>query len=82
MKLTSKYQTIATVGYSASICVRRGCENQAAHGGVCHLQARISGGRIIGRKINSNGRHTEVGTAGDMTADQLAHWETLACCSR
>jgi hypothetical protein len=76
MKLTSKFTTIATVGFSHSVSYD---ENRAAHGGVCHLQARRNNkGVVLGRYVNSNGRHSETGEAFPLTADLLAHWERLA----
>ena len=74
-KLTSRYQTIATVGYTGSVSRN---ENRSAHGGVCLLQARrTASGQILARKVNSNGRHQEVGQSCTIDADQLAHWESM-----
>jgi len=75
VKITSKYTTVATVGYSGSVNSRS--ENRAAHGAVCHLQARKTADGLKGRKINSNGRHQEVGPAFDLDADTLAQWERI-----
>ena len=80
MKLTSKYTTVAIVGYQHS--VNRRNENRSAHGAVCLLQARKTGDGIIGRKVNSNGRHQEVGQAFDLDSDTLAQWERVATSSR
>ncbi len=75
-KLTARWATICTVGYTGSVSRD---ENRAAHGGVCHCQARrTKDGRTIGRRVNSNGRHTEVGESFDLSAEQIAHWQTLA----
>lgn len=80
MKLTSKYQTVATVGYTGSVSRN---ENRAAHGAVCHLQARRNAAReIVGRRVNSNGRHQETGEAFALDADTLAHWESIERSSR
>lgn len=79
MKITSKYTTIATVGYTGSVSTN---ENRAAHGGVCHLQARKGASGLLGRKVNTNGRHQEVGEAFDLDADTLAHWSKIARSSR
>lgn len=79
MKLTSKYQTICTVGYSGSVSRN---ENRAAHGAVCHIQARKAGGRVLARKVNTNGRHQEVGEAFEPSADDLANWERIEKSSR
>ena len=73
-KITTKYTTIATVGYSSSVSRN---ENRAAHGAVCHLQARRGTNGIVGRKVNSNGQHQEVGEAFELDADTLAHWERI-----
>lgn len=78
-KLTSKFQTVATVGYQHSVSRD---ENRAAHGGVCHLQARKTAKGVVGRKVNSNGRHKETGKAFALDAETLAHWEKIAKASR
>jgi hypothetical protein len=79
MTITTKYQTICTVGYQGSVSRD---ENRAAHGSVCHIQVRRAGGRVLARKVNANGRHREVGDAFEPTADQLARWESIAKSSR
>ena len=80
MKLTSKYKTIATIGYNGSVSRN---ENRAAHGAVCHLQARRNAaGQIVGRKMNSNGRHQETGEAFLLDEDTLAHWASIERSSR
>lgn len=80
-KITSRYTTIATVGFSGSVSSRN--ENRSAHGAVCHLQARRNAaGQIVGRKVNSNGRHQEVGEAFVLEADTLAQWERIERSSR
>jgi hypothetical protein len=76
VKITTKYTTIATVGYTSSVTTKN--EIRSAHGGVCHLQARRGAKGIIGRKVNSNGRHQEIGEAFELDADTLAHWERIA----
>jgi len=78
-KLTSRFQTIAIVGYTAGVSRD---ENRAAHGGVCLLQARKGVSGLLGRKVNSNGRHEEKGEAFEIDADTLAHWESVADSSR
>lgn len=76
-ELTTSYTTICTVGYTGS--VSRYDENRAAHGSVCHIQARkTADGRILARRVNTNGRHTEVGEAFAATADDIAHWSSIA----
>ena len=76
IRLTNRWKTICILGYQGSV---GGEENRAAHGGVCLHQARISGknGRR-GRKVNSNGRHEEIGHAFALDDQRLAHWEYLA----
>ena len=78
-KITTKWTTVATVGYSSSVSRN---ENRSAHGGVCHLQARKGANGLLGRKVNTNGRHEEKGEAFDLDADTLAHWESIAKASR
>lgn len=79
MAITTKFQTICTVGFSGSVSRD---ENRAAHGAVCHIQARRAGDRILARKVNTNGRHKEVGQSFETTPDQIAHWEKIAKGSR
>ena len=79
-KVTNRFSTIATVGFVGS--VSRKNENRAAHGAVCHLQARRTAGGLRGRKINSNGRHSEVGESFALDADTLAQWQRIARSAR
>lgn len=73
----SKWATMAIVGYSHSVNPRD--ENQAAHGGVCLLQTRHnSKGEILGRRVNSNGRHREVGEPFVLDPDTLDNWNTIS----
>ena len=78
-KITTKWTTVATVGYRGSVSRD---ENRSAHGGVCHLQARKGANGILGRKVNTNGRHEEKGEAFALDAETLAHWESIAKASR
>lgn len=79
-RLTTEWTTIATVGYSGGVSRD---ENRAAHGGVCHLQARLNNkGITLGRRVNSNGRHKEEGKEFPLDAFELAHWEMIAKESR
>ena len=81
-KITTKWTTVATVGYRGSVSRD---ENRAAHGGVCHLQARRSGrvGQLfLGRKVNTNGLFREVGDSFDLDSETLAHWESIANATR
>jgi hypothetical protein len=72
----SEFETIAAVGFTGSVSSRN--YNPAAHGGVCLLQARVNAkGEQIGRKVNSNGRHEEVGNAFLLDSDTLSHWESM-----
>lgn len=74
-KLTSRWQTICTIGFQGSVKCH---QNRAAHGGVCHLQARRArDGRIMARRVNSNGRHEEIGGAYVTDAETIAHWRKL-----
>jgi hypothetical protein len=77
--VTSKYQTICTVGYTGSVSRD---ENRAAHGGVCHIQLRHGANGIRARKVNSNGRFEEIGPSFVPTAEQVSHWEAIAKASR
>lgn len=75
-KITSKFKTIATVGFTGSVSSKH--ENRAAHGGVCHLQARRNAaGELVGRRVNSNGRHQEVSEAFLVDARQIDEWERI-----
>jgi hypothetical protein len=74
-ELSSKWQTVATVGYHNPVSRD---ENRAAHGGVCLLQARKGARGTIGRKVNSNGRHEEIGTAFELASERLQHWQRIA----
>lgn len=80
MKLSRKFETIATVGYSHGVNPKN--ENRAAHGGVCHLQARNGANGPVGRRVNSNGRHEEIGVSFPLSAEELARWESIAKASR
>ena len=70
------FETVAIVGFSGSVSRD---ENRSAHGGVCLLQARRNAkGEIIGRKVNSNGRHQEVGESFRLDLETLEQWERIA----
>ena len=75
MKITSKFKTVAIVGYSGSVSSRN--ENRAAHGAVCLLQARRGANGLVGRKVNSNGRHEEVGDVFELDEERLAEWDAI-----
>jgi|694.fasta_scaffold06344_5 hypothetical protein len=79
MKITTKYTTICTVGYTGSV---GGRQDQRAHGGVCHIEVRKVKSGIIARKVNSNGRYQEIGKAFTPTTEEIAHWELLDKSSR
>jgi hypothetical protein len=79
-KLTQRWQTICTVGYTGSVSR---AENRAAHGAVTHCEVRRTrDGRTLGRRINSNGRHQEVGESFPLDDEQLARWESIEKSSR
>ena len=74
--ISTVWQTVATVGYTGAVATP---QNYDAHGGVCHLQVRANArGHVIGRKVNSNGRHEEASQTFAMTPDRLAQWQKLA----
>lgn len=80
-QLTNKFQTICITAFRCS--VNPYDENKRAHGGVCLCQAIVAkNGRILGRKVNSNGRQQETGKPFEIDAEQLAHWESIASQSR
>jgi len=72
IKLTRRFQTIITRGYTAAVSRN---ENRAAHGAVCHTQCRrTASGAIRCRQVNSNGRHIETGESYEISEaefDQL-----------
>lgn len=73
----SKWATMAIVGFTKSVSASD--YNPAAHGGVCLLQARRSSkGEILGRKVNSNGRHRETSESFVLDAETLASWQRIA----
>ena len=72
--ITSKWKTIAIVGYSGSVSRH---ENRWAHGGVCMLQARRGMRGLLGRKVNSTGRQNEVGECFPLDAATLAQWRLI-----
>lgn len=72
---TTTWTTLAIVGYQCSVSRD---ENRSAHGGICLLQIRRGKNGLLGRRVNSNGRHREIGEAFDLDADTLAHWESIA----
>jgi hypothetical protein len=75
-KLTRRWQTICTVGYQGSV---GRFENRAAHGSVCHCQARlVSDGTMQGRRVNANGLHEEIGDAFYLDSGRLEIWESIA----
>ena len=73
-KITTQWTTIATVGYLPGIAKE---ENRAAHGAVCHLQARKGANGLIGRKVNTNGRHSEASETFQLDSETLAHWRKI-----
>jgi hypothetical protein len=73
--INSTWQTIAIVNYTGAVATP---QNYDAHGGVCLLQARQGTKGMLGRKVNSTGRHRETGKAFILTPDQLTQWQKLA----
>jgi hypothetical protein len=73
--INSTWQTIAIVNYTGAVATP---QNYDAHGGVCLLEARQGTRELLGRKVNSTGRHREVSKAFALSADQLAQWQKLA----
>jgi hypothetical protein len=73
-KITTRWTTIATVGYQPGIAKD---ENPSAHGAVCHLQARRGVNGLIGRKVNTNGRHSETSETFRLDAETLANWRKI-----
>jgi hypothetical protein len=76
-KITTKFQTVATTGYVGPVSRN---ENRAAHGGIRHLQARKGKKGLLGRYVNSNGRHQEVGESFPMHQLQLSQWISMGRC--
>jgi hypothetical protein len=78
--ITGTWKTVAIVGFSGGVSRD---QNPAAYGGVCLLQARRNkSGQVMGRRVNSNGRHLETGAAFALDANKLANWESIAKASR
>lgn len=75
IQISTRFQTIATVGYTGSVSRN---ENRAAYGGVCLLQVKRNAfGKAIGRRINSNGGHLEVGKPFELDAETLYLWSQI-----
>lgn len=74
MKLTRTWRTIAVVGYYGAVSRH---QEPRAHGGVCLLQARMGSRGALGRRVNSTGRHHEVGEVFGLTAEALAQWRSV-----
>jgi len=79
MKITSRWKTLATIGFNGSVSRY---ENRMAHGGVCHLQVRKNKDKVIGRKVNTNGWHEEMGESFDLDMETLKHWFNLSKCMK
>jgi len=78
--VTTKWATVAIVGFSTSVSRN---ENRSAHGGVCALQVRkTQDGLRLGRKVNTNGKHKEIGEVFLLSEERLAQWDQLAKASR
>ena len=79
------WTTLAIVGYTGSVAESYGKENRSAHGGVCLLQVRkVKNGLdgLMARRVNSNGRHQEVGKAFLIDDATLANWHQIARTAR
>ncbi len=74
MKITTKWKTICTVRYTGSVSRD---ENRAAHGGVCLIQVRRGKRGVLARRVNTNGRHDEIGESFDATPEDIAYWESI-----
>ena len=68
MNLTTTYQTYRTVGYTYQI---PGSDPRST-GCVHHYQARKSGGKVLVRIVQANGRFTDATKGEPATAEQLA----------
>jgi hypothetical protein len=78
--IKTTWTTVAIVGYAGSVSRN---ENRSAHGGVCLLQVRKNkDGLRMGRNVNSNGRHKEIGEAFLLSEERLSQWERIAKESR
>jgi len=77
IRIADRWHTVATVGYTAPVCVRE--QNPAAWGAVCHLQIRRDrrNGRTLARRVNTNGRHEERSVAFYIDAETLAQWQRI-----
>lgn len=72
MKLTTKYQTYRTVGYTYQIPN----SDPRSTGGVHHHQARkTTAGNVLVRIVQANGRFFDIGPGVLATAKQLAEIE-------
>ena len=86
MNITAKWTTIAIVGYAGTASGAHYTptgENRAAHGGVCYLQVRRTPkGVVLGREVNGNGNHEEVGKPWALSADEIEGWSAAAARER
>jgi hypothetical protein len=75
--ITTRWQTLATTRYVAPLAIP---SNPAAHGGACLLQIRRDrlGGDLIGRRVNTNGRHQEISEPFAMDSETLERWQAIA----
>jgi len=80
ININRRWSTICTVGYTGSVSRN---ENRSAHGGVCLVQVRLdSRGKTIARKVNSNGRHHEIGEPFEPTNEQIEYWLKIEASAR
>lgn len=80
--ITTTWKTIAIVAFDGRVAPAHEPENRAAHGGVQLLQARRGRDGLLGRRVNSNGGHREVGEPFQLDAETLEHWQSIARQSR
>lgn len=78
MRITKHFKTMATIGFTGPVTNRPERINPLAHHAVCHLQVRRGKGELLGRRVNSCGKYTEVGESFVLTDDLLEIWEQLA----
>ena len=73
--IATKWTTLAITGYRGSVSRN---EERRAHGGVCLLQVRKGSAGVLGRRVNSNGRHRETSEAFLLDDATLANWQAIA----
>jgi hypothetical protein len=74
MQITAKFTTVVTIGFQFAVGRN---QNPAAHGGVCHIQLRRGAKGVVARRVNTNGRHREVGETFTPSEQQLSQWGSM-----